>query len=390
MYKRFVLGCVLICLAAGLALGQQFASQRADEGPWWYTLERGKQLFRSGSYGDAHMAFEDARRGRLDQFTRMEQNLIIFLSRPDVRQLGDSLEFVEWYIAERSEAAADATLAYLYHRVPKESLGGSVRRALEELDRLKNYPEAEYWLGETYRVEGELAMALRQYERAWNYRALLEVPGFDVEILHKITDIHRIRRDYQEMEKWIYEIIQGPGPGGGPRDSFWTGESSSPSGPVNQIRASMTRILENEGVNRFLTLYRYNNIVTERAHRMMGFFCYSSNRHSLAAEHLMFAFLIQNTVLIEEIIRRQFDFEFTSLANLEDLVRTRPELLEFLEETEYYRTMFYLATSLFATGKTRPSRDLWTFLAASGNAGVWGERARRSPTPYIERPIDMR
>jgi tetratricopeptide (TPR) repeat protein len=377
-YKIFFLAFLLLLFLFEASFGQPAAGQ-----PWWYTLEQGKLYFRSGSYGDALMAFEDARRARLAQFTRMEQDLILLLSSPDVRRFGDSLEYVEWYIAERRETAAAAALSELFYRIPKTSLRGSVTRALEELDRLKSYPEADYWLGETYRAEGELALALRQYERALNQRSLFENPGFDLEILYKIIDIHRILQNYQEMEKQAKEIIEGTGASGIPRDSFWGGNSS------NQIRAAMARILDNEGVNRFLTLYRHNNTATEKAHRLLGFFYYASSRYSPAVEHLMFAFLIQNSVLIEEVIRREFDFTFTNLENLMGYVRSRPELQAFLEETEYYRTMYYLASALYATGKNIPSGQLWSFLARSGNTGEWGERARRNPSPYVERAIEM-
>jgi hypothetical protein len=156
-----------------------------------------------------------------------------------------------------------------------------------------------------------------------------------------------------------------------------------------QFRAAMARFLENEGANRFLTMYRYNNTVPEKAHRLLGFFYYATNRYSQAAEHLMFAFLIQNTVLIDEVIRREYDFTFTSLENLMSFVRTRPELLAYLEETEYYRTIHHLASALYAAGKTMPYSELWSFLAGSGNAGEWGARARRNPSPYIERAVEM-
>ena len=353
--------------------------------PWWYTLEQGKLLFRKGSYGDALLTFEDARRQRIAQYTRMEEDFIFLLSIPEVRRLGDSLEFVERFINERRYTAAATALDELYYRVPKDSLKGSVSLALEKFDLLKGYPEAEYWLGETYRAEGELGLALRQYEKAWNERELLETPGFEIEILYKITELHRIRGNYQEMERRANEIIEGVRANGLPRDSLWAGSSQ---GSSNQIRAAMSRILENEGVSRFLTLYRYNNTETERAHRLLGFFYYSSNRYTQAMEHLMFAFLIQNSVLIEEIIRRDYDYTFSTLENLMALVQRRPELAAFMEETEYYRTIYYLATSLYASGKTRPASQLWAFLAGSNNAGEWGNRARRNPNPYIERPLE--
>ena len=382
MDKKLFLGLTLAALVSGLSW-----AQRQAERPWWYTMEQGKLLYSKGSYGDALMAFEDARRSRFAQYTQMEDDLILVLSAPEVRILGDSLEYLEMYIADKRETRAAAILAELYHRVPKDSLDGSIKRVLEELNRQKSYPEADYWLAETYRAEGELALALRQYERAWETRGLLESPEFDVEILYKITDVHRIRREYQEMEKRANEIIRGKGPSGAPRDSLWARDSANSSG-TNPIRAAMARILENDGVSRFLSLYRYNNIVTEKAHRILGFFYYASSRYSPAAEHLMFAFLIQNTVLVDEAIKRQYDFSFSTLDNLINTVNSKPELSSFLDETEYYRTIYYLASALYATGKTRPAMQLWTFLGRSSQAGEWGDRARRNRSPVIETAVE--
>jgi tetratricopeptide (TPR) repeat protein len=348
--------------------------------PWWYTLEQGKLFFRNGAYGNALMAFDDARRAREAQFSRMEQDMINLLSLPEVRRLGDSLERVETYISEKKQLPAEAALAALYHRLPKASLGGSASRVLEELDRLKAYPEAEYWLGETYRVEGELGLALRQYETAYAQRELLETPSFEVEILYKIVDIHRLRGEYQEMEKKAREILEGTGPGGTLRDSLWAQEL---------IRAAMTRTMENDGLSRFLTLYRHHNIPTERVHRFLGFFYFSSSRHLPAAEHLMFAFLIQNTVIIEEVIRGRYDFTFTTLTALMEEIRRNRKFEDFMAETEYFRTAYYLASALFAAGKQKPARELWEFLGSFPEAGEWRVRSlNQLEKPYIEKALE--
>ncbi|MDR2617654.1 MAG: hypothetical protein LBC62_02180 [Treponema sp.] len=349
--------------------------------PWWYTLEQGKLFFRNGAYGNALVAFDDARRAREAQFSRMEQDMINLLSRPEVRRFGDSLERVEAYISETKQSAAALALDELYHRLPKASLGGSANRVPEALDRLKAYPEAEYWLGETYRVEGELALALRQYQIAYARRDLLEIPSFEVEILYKIADIHRLRTEYQDMEKTVLEILEGTGPDGAVRDSFWD---------QDQRRAAMTRMLENDGLSRFLTLYRYNNTSVERAHRLLGFFYFSSSRHLPAAEHLMFAFLIQNTVIIEEVIRGRFDFTFTTLGALMEEIRRNNRFEAFLEETEYFRTAYYLGSALFAAGKQKPARELWDFLASAPEAGEWRVRSlSQLRSPYIEKALEM-
>jgi tetratricopeptide (TPR) repeat protein len=350
-------------------------TQAPSEKPYWFTLERGKLFFRTGEYGDALRAFEDAREQRKTRYAGMEQNFIALLSIPEVRGLGDSLDLVEAYISDRRQENAAAALRELYYRIPRTSLEGSARKALEQIGELKNYPEAEYWIGEIYRTEGELGIALGQYEKAHEQRALLENPGFDGEIVYKIAAIHRLRQDYQEMERWLLEILK--------QDLRWSEDSGT------FARAALSRTMENDGILQFLTLYRYNNPFVEKAHRLLGFYYYASGRHSRAAEHLLYAFLIQNTIIIDEILRGQFDFTFTGLENLRQEIARRPLLSAYTDEVEYEKTLYCLGSALYGAGKSAPAREFWTFLA--GGRGEWSARAQaqlRSPTvePAIEYP----
>jgi tetratricopeptide (TPR) repeat protein len=296
--------------------------------------------------------------------------------------MGDSLEPIELYIVERGQIDAAAALAELYYRVPKESLGDSALKALGEIGRFKDFPDAEYWIGEAYRVEGEFGIALKQYEKAYEQRALLETPGFDLEILYKIVEILRLRRDYAAMEERLLEILQ--------RDTLWSVDSADRRSE-SFVRTAMMRTLENEGVGRFLTLYRYNNQDVERAHRLLGLYYHDTGRHNLGVQHLLFAFLIQNSVLIEEIIRTQFDFSFTTLDALMAETPRRPVLLSYLEEVEYYKTLYYLGTSLYGSGRQPPARELWDFLSRRGAAaGEWGERsAAQLRSPFLERAVEL-
>ena len=151
----------------------------------------------------------------------------------------------------------------------------------------------------------------------------------------------------------------------------------------------MGTILEgtNDPIGRFLTVFRYNNTTVERAHRLLGFYYYASGRHIQAAEHLMFAFLIQNTIMIEEILRNQYDFVFTNLDALMDEVMRRQILIDYKKEVEYYKTLYYFASALYASGSTKrtAARQIWEFLARRPEAKEWGGRARlQLRAPYIE------
>ncbi|MDR1588238.1 MAG: hypothetical protein LBS57_12345 [Treponema sp.] len=351
-------------------------AQQQNPRPWWYTLEQGKFYFRGGEYGKALLSFEDARRQRRAVYDRMERDFIDFLSMPEVRRLDDSLDLAEKYAAERNYANVSALLAELYYRVPGESFSNSAAAALSVLGTLKDYPEAEYWIGETYRMEGELGLALSQFRKAYELRGLFENPGSDLDLLYKIADIRRIRQEYNEMERTLLLILE--------RDALWSEESGS------FAKNAMIRTLENEGADRFLNLYRYDNTAVEAAHRLLGFYYYASGRHSRAEEHLLFAFLIQNTIIIEELILRDYDYTFTGLRTLSGEINRNSLLSDYVSKTEYYRTAYYLGTSLFGAGRPGSARALWNFLAATGEAGEWQNRALAQLSgPRVDRAVEM-
>ncbi|MDR2434958.1 MAG: hypothetical protein LBD47_10385 [Treponema sp.] len=400
-YIPLIIFLVFICCAVSVA------AQVPANRPWWYTLERGKNLYRDGDYGNALLAFEDARRERRAMYERMEQDFISLLSVAEVRRLGDSLEWVERYAGERSYTSVSAALEELYYRVPRESFNNSATAALDALGRLKDYPEAEYWIGETYRAEGELTIALNQFRKAWEQRALFENQGFATELLYKIAGIYKTiplqnpqngqynQRAYNEMERTLLLIIEG--------DTLWSSSALAGQRPPDETvpyaeasasfaRRAMTRTLEQEGVVRFLTMYRYRNTEAEEAHRLLGFYYSLSGRHSRAQEHLMFAFLIQNTVIIEELIRREYDFAFTSLEALIEETGRSLILSAYTAKADYYKTAYYLAASLYGNGKAAAARELWAFLASRSEAGEWQNRAAAQlgpGGPRLERTVEM-
>lgn len=386
--------------------------------PWWLTLEQGKLKFRAGDYGASLLFFEDARRLRRAQYEQMERDLIHLLSHRDVRPFGDVLNRVEEYAKNYHYGAATAALEEVYYRVPKTSLNNSANKALETLGKLKDYPEAEYWIGEVYRVEGEYPLALTQYRRALTMQALFEDPSFAVTIKYRIANIQLTIQDYNEMEKSYLSVINE-------MDTLWLNRRGAEASraenerrraaderpqPVPYAQASasfttsaMTNTLEKEGIGRFLEMYRYSNTAVENAHRQLGLF-YAVTGRPTAQQHLMYAFLIQNTVILEEITRRKFDFTLADpnpprrpvpsareLLLIGEEIKKAPALVSYAEEVEYYKTAYYLADSLYRNGRLDIARNIWEFLAAFPEAGEWYSRSvqqLRSPRrePIVEKP----
>jgi hypothetical protein len=382
--KRVLFPILLLLLVAGSVFAQ-------NSNTWWYTLEQGKQMFNRGDYGNALIAFGDAKRQRWQMYERMERDLINLLSISEVRRLGDSLDLVEKYIRDKGHVGASDALRELYYRIPRETFRNSASAALAALSSLKEYPEADHWIGEVYMMEGELNLALNQYQKVHENRNLLANPDFAIELLYRIAAIRRTRREYNEMERVLLSILTA--------DKMWGGKSLEHDPMISRtldhegdsfVKQSMTRILENNGLNQFIIRYRYNSTEFESAHKQLGLYYYQSGGYTWAQEHLMFAFLIQNSVILDELRRTRYNYEFTTLEALSNEINWNRVLTDYAEKKEYYKTAYYLAASLFANGKATSARGIWNFLAQQTRAGEWQTRSvAQLRNPHIERAVEM-
>jgi tetratricopeptide (TPR) repeat protein len=353
------------------------ASMTAENAPYWYKLEQGKRLFRSGSYGEALTLFEDARNDRIALYENHRAAVLALLSLPEVRAMEDSLDRITAFAKERFYVAADAAFAELFFRVPREELLGKASASLDLFDSLKAYPEAEFWIGEVYRVEGSVPIAIKQYERALSMADQLADPGLERETLFRLASLQKINGNYNEMERRLLQILE--------HDSLWAQDTSS------FVKTAMQRTLGDGGVDQFLLIYRYKNAGTEKAHRLLAEYFYQSGRHLRAAEHYLFAWMTASTTIIEAYQAKLIDeFRFTTLAAVTAALSRRPDITAYRDEVAYYQTTYYLGASLYGAGRESAARNVWTYLAGEENAGEWRVRAQRQLRgPAIDPPIPL-
>ncbi|MDR1229834.1 MAG: hypothetical protein LBK61_00370 [Spirochaetaceae bacterium] len=350
---------------------------RLENAPYWYKLERGKHLFRTAHYGDALTLFEDARNDRIRIFDDYRSAVLALLSLPEVRAMEDDLDRVTAFAKERYHIMADKALTELFYHVPKDELQGAASASLDIFDRLKVYPEAEFWIGEVYRTEGSVEIAIKQYEKALSMADRLAEPALETEILFRLAAFQKTNGNYNEMERRLQQILE--------RDALWSQDESG------FVKNAMQRTLENEGVDQFFVMYRQKSAATEKAHRTLAEYLYQSGRHQRASEHYLFAWTTAVSTVIEAYQSKLVDdFRFTTLTAITANLSRRPDITAYMDEVAYYQTAYYLAASLYGAGRQNAARSIWTYLAGEETAGEWRVRAQRQlQNPQIDPPVPL-
>jgi len=387
--RVFSFALLLLCGALGAAENDQTENSRQAQNkikyystakkniPYWYTLEKGKKSFREGDYGAALSYFEEARDSHAEYWARQKRAFIALMTIQEVRKFGDSLSLVEQYAEDHLQADAKLAIETLRFNVDPKLLNDSVKTAVDYLDSLKAYPDAEYWIGEVYRIESETEIALNQYNKTLELinKGDKKDSATPINVMYRIAEMNRELCRYNEMEaayKLIIETYE--------TDKIWSDNEGF-------VRNSMKKTLEKDGINEFLIRFRHTNPDTDNAHKELGYFYYSTGRYDLAERHLMLSSLIESTTIIEGVKRDKYNFVFTTLDNLMDELARKQEIKQYIEDSFYFKKLYYLASALNANGKPSTAKEIWRFVSHQQGMGAdeWAKRSQSQlHSPYIE------
>jgi hypothetical protein len=360
----------VLFFAAGLPLFAQNAKAASTRSPlmteandnYWLALEMGKYYFRAGDMGNALLSFEDARNERRQLFYHGETVLVNLLSIHEVRGLGDNLDYIVGYAKHASLIDVQEVLNQLYYCIPKESLNNSAQAALDAMRREQKYPEADYWIAELYRAEGEPKMAEDEYNAAWQARENLENPDFSYTILYRLAEVQEISENYNGFQKTLALALAG--------DPLWNQD------PDGFTRRAMKSTLENAGIDRFVQMYRFTSPNTDQAHRMLGDYFVWNHDWAQAEEHLAMSFLYAASTVAEQVKKEHYDWEFTSMLGLMNDLARMPEARDYLRQVDFQKTVYNLGLALYNTGKVQSAAGCWQFLAQWQSESEYGRRAR--------------
>ena len=77
--------------------------------------------------------------------------------------------------------------------VSQREFGKALEQYKNAIASAGTFPEAEMAIGDVYREEGELDLARKQYEKAYNMRSSFYIPDSKYDVLYKLTKTLKTR-----------------------------------------------------------------------------------------------------------------------------------------------------------------------------------------------------
>lgn len=300
------------------------------------------------------------------------------------------------------------------------------------------YPEVEYWIGRVYEEEGEFLLAEEQYKRAYEQRRFLYIRDQQYEIAYRLAQLYYHRQRWNEYEDILLGLIE---------------EERQSNTQVLEQEHSLIRVLKEEGLDQLLYLYRRDFSHSLPALVQLGEYYYLNGQSRSALLYNMYSVMAQFSQAVEgirdihgefqfprdmdqlrqwdplsmaEIMEEQirvFDGDFSfpredlsenienqdemlerGLAYLEskgrpflfspilytlEKTQVRPQIGTYLEEQQFFRSLYYLGMSLYSEGYPQEAGRIWYVLSEWDPAGHWSEMAKEELDVEGMDPIDL-
>lgn len=385
---------------SGLALN-------AGGDPPWLSFERGKRLFGSRDFGIALEAFDNAIVYRRELFSRVQDNLQRLQQTTQWNQANDSInallllyaaeDFLPLEYKNLADSHQGAFRAFLQHlrqlRIsenhrtfielllvmldyrPLDSFDDSLRQLGRQAGLLSRYPEAEYWKGRVFAVEGETSLAELQYRRAIEQRESLEIPEDVYRFQYALADLYKLQANFNRWQEVLGRLLV---------DDPITGDP-----PINPfLRDAMLRTLVNEGFDKFMTLYRLDLTFSLQANFELAIYLLDHGR--TAVLHSATAVCMILTRAIQLTSSRDRDYSWQGLAHFFTYTRQREDVRDYLANQSFYQILFTLADALYvdsAYSNRAAAQYLWQQLFAQ-RVMPWSglaEQRIRNPQSAIRR-----
>jgi hypothetical protein len=284
-------------------------------------------------------------------------------------------------VAAQQDRFAEAWLLYEQGKVlledpRKPEVGEALLKFREAIDRRgADFPEAEMAIGDVYRSEGAYALAQQQYEKAYSERAGFDTPDRKYEVLYKLADLFKVQDRYYDMERQLNTILES---------QPYYSEASLP-----RLQDAFLQTFEAKGLDQVLRLYRMEKVsFALQAHAELGWFYYRTGRFDpQSILHSLFALDIAVTESMLELRRINPEYVYSTLEDFLAQAALRDNVRQFLQDSGFYRTLYYLGAATYAASHPALASSLWKILASvdPAVAGEYPLLARRQlQAPWVE------
>ncbi|MBQ5781616.1 MAG: hypothetical protein IIW10_06705, partial [Spirochaetaceae bacterium] len=294
-------------------------------------LQRASLEFSNRNYGSAVKLAEKAKEKRSTDVTKSLFVLNQSLHSKEVRDQGDNISNIIHILHEREDEAAISILNGEVVKIPFDSVNNSITKFLARLEEYKNFPEADFLIGQVYVISGEYILAKKYLLSALKNADLLDIPQQRVDILYSIATLANLEGDKELFEKTLLLI--------GADERLWQTNGK----PTPFVESIINSLKKGISLDKFFNLYRHNSPSAMKAYGLLGDFYMKNGDNELALTYSAIGTLSIFSYILSVIVARNVDYEYTGFSDFLKQLSVYPDIIEWARNNEIWKGFYNFA-----------------------------------------------
>lgn len=367
MKKKIFLSVLTICLYFFIIPVELFAQENDNEKNYFYVddlsfYENGKTAFEKQDFGLALKLFNNAKSSREEKIS-LEVNTLENSFKPaEVKYAGDTISSKIPVLQEREDFEALEIIEFYNRIYTLNYFGDSPEKLVEFIRNQKNFPEADYYLGKIYQIEGEYSIAEKYFYNAYKYSDILQIPDEKYEILYSLAELAELKKDFNKMEEYLLLIVS--------KEPLFRDE--------NRKKSFQKSISSNKKdcVEKFFKLYRAENFELLKPLKKLSDYYKTQNQTERSLYANALCVVTGFTRIIDLLYKRNPVFEYKNLSSFFDEVENYSDIVDWGIENELWGSFNSFAENAQKNSDVIFARELYKILKEKNPENYWKEDAK--------------
>lgn len=324
-------------------------------------LEDAKDAYDNLDYSNALNLALKSKESRKDKVDWEIMTLENSFKPAEVKYVGDELSAIIPVLIERQDYDAIEIINRYFKIKEKDFYSDSAKKLLKYIKSNREFPEADFLIGNIYRLEGEYDFAKKYYSTALKYSDILDIPSEKYDILYSLVELSLLQKDTKEYEKYLLLIIG--------HDSFYRDEN---------MMSAMERTLKGttaDTLEKFFKLYRADNFNLLNAYIALSEFYQSKDQKQKALHTSALGALTGFTKVLGVVSNRNPEYKYTDLGSLFVEVSLYSDIIEWGIDNSVWKGFYQFAEQALKNDYPVFAKQLFSVLEIFSPEEYWRDAA---------------
>ncbi len=363
VFKCIFLSAILLVLVPFNAFALEEIRKPVEED--WRIFKQAEVEFDNINYGASLALFEKAKDIRRQECNWEKYTLETIMLKSAVKRADDSLEEILAYLKEREYRDALSILDQVFFLYGKDSFGNSFQKVYEKVCKRNVYPEADYYIGKIYRLEGETDLAIKYFEAALENKNLLDVKEQEYDIYYDIAYLYELTGNKDKQETYLLKVLE--------KDERFKDKGVFVNALIKTVKQNKA-----DSVKKYFDLYRNENIFSIKACHDLAILYDEEGYSDKALECACFGALTAFTKIIDVMTEREIEFKYIDLQSLLAKCNKYPEIIEWGNKNGTWEMFNLFAKESASQGCIIFATELYKILSLSQPVEYWRVQAEKS------------